>query len=231
MPQGSIPSHDSLIPQQPLPSGADAFARQAQCLFDGQPKDEEAVAAAFEGCDDVFDKVAAGLYSLASMLVGEGEDGGLLVVTAISTVEISAGQSPYEARENSRRALCAAAIETLVQRQPGCLDAPEDLEPVVTCIEDDDLDAAGSYGEELERMIAGPDRDRVRNWLESLPVVLRTVFVLRAVAGFSAPETALLLAAHGGPNATGWTPEAVREFFRQGLCSLASQLLHETTAQ
>jgi hypothetical protein len=55
---------------------------------------------------------------------------------------------------------------------------------------------------------------------------MRTVFVLRAVAGLSAVETASLLKAHGGPQAASWTPEATREVFRQGLCSLASQLLH-----
>jgi len=65
----------------------------------------------------------------------------------------------------------------------------------------------------------------VRNWLASLPTAARTIFVLRAVAGFTAAETAGLLAAHGGPQATGWTADAVREFFRQGLCSLASQLI------
>jgi len=75
-------------------------------------------------------------------------------------------------------------------------------------------------------MIAGPERDRVRNWLASLPTTLRTVFVLRAVAGFSAAETAGLLQAHSGSQAAPWTLEAVREVFRQALCSLASQLLH-----
>ena len=75
-------------------------------------------------------------------------------------------------------------------------------------------------------MMAGPDRDLVRNWLESLPTELRTIFVLRAVAGFSAPETAALLAEHGGSLAAGWTADAVRELFRQALCSLASQVLH-----
>jgi hypothetical protein len=54
---------------------------------------------------------------------------------------------------------------------------------------------------------------------------VRTVFVLRAVAGFCAFETAELLAAHGGPLAAGWNADAVRSVFRQGLCSLASQLL------
>ena len=80
--------------------------------------------------------------------------------------------------------------------------------------------------QDLERMIAGPDRGRVRTWLASLPPAIRTIFVLRAVAGFTAPETASLLVAHAGSAAAGWTLEDVRELFRQGLCSLASQVLH-----
>ena len=99
---------------------------------------------------------------------------------------------------SSRRALCTAAIQILEQRTPGCLAAPAQLQPVSTCIEDDDLDAAGVTGEELETMMAGPDRDRVRNWLASLSTVTRVIFVLRAVAGFSSPETAAMLAANGG---------------------------------
>jgi len=224
-------SLDSLIPPQPLPCGADAFARQVTSLLDGQPKDEPTVARAFEGMDDMFDRVAAGLYSLASMLIGEGEEGARLVETAIAVAEVPAGADPREARQSSRRALAAAALESLARLDPKSLAAPEGLEPAQTCIDDDDLDAAGEYGEELERMIAGPDRDRVREWLESLPTALRTVFVLRAVAGLAAPETAALLAAHGGPQASGWTPDAVREFFRQGLCSLASQLLQATAVR
>jgi DNA-directed RNA polymerase specialized sigma24 family protein len=225
----SIPSLESLIPPQPLPCGADAFARQVENLLDGRPKDDATVARAFEGMDDMFDKIAAGLYSLASMLVGEGEDGVRLVETTIATAEVS--RNPRDGRQNSRRALAAAAIEILARRDPAALAAPEALEPARTCIEDDDLDAAGEYGEELERMIAGPDRDRVRNWLESLPTALRTIFVLRAVAGLSAGETAALLAAHGGSAAAGWTAETVREDFRQGLCSLASQLIHATAVR
>ncbi|MGB6687948.1 MAG: hypothetical protein WBE76_08910 [Terracidiphilus sp.] len=231
MPRESNLSLDSLIPPLPLPCGADDFARQVQSMLDGQPKDDGAVARTFESLDDMFDKIAAGLYSLASMLVGEGEEGACLVETAIAAAEAPASADPREARQNSRRALAAAALETLARRNPRSLAAPEGLEPVRTCIDDDDLDAAGEYGEELERMIAGPDRDRVRNWLESLPAALRTIFVLRAVAGFTASETAALLVAHGGPQAAGWTADAVREFFRQGLCSLASQLLQATAVR
>ena len=181
--------------------------------------------------ESMFDIIAAGLYSLASMLVGEGEDGIRLVETAVARAKVSARSSVEEAHRSSRMALATAAIELLAERDPEGLAAPEDLEHAVTCLEDDDLDAAAEARESMERMIAGPDRDRVRAWLESLPTTLRTIYVLRAVAGFSAADTAGLLAAHGGPRAAGWTPEAVRELFRQGLCSLASQLIHATAGQ
>jgi DNA-directed RNA polymerase specialized sigma24 family protein len=118
-----------------------------------------------------------------------------------------------------------AALRLLAGRDAESLAAPEGLEHVDTCIEDDDLDAAASAREELHRMMAGPDRDRVRTWLESLPTAMRAIFVLRAVAGYSATETAALLAQDGGSKAAGWTGEAVRELFRQGLCSLASQMI------
>jgi hypothetical protein len=220
---------DNNISAQPAPADAQQFAERIHSLLDGKPKDEATVAKALDGLDEMFDLIAAGLYSLASMLVGEGEDSIRLVETAVANAEVSPGSGPAESRQNSRRALCAAALDTLAARDASSLAAPEGLEHAATCIGDDDLDAAGVSSDELERMIAGPDRDRVRNWLESLHPTLRTIFVLRAVAGFTAAETAGLLQAHGGPKATGWTPDAVRELFRQGLCSLASHVLHEAT--
>jgi hypothetical protein len=130
------------------------------------------------------------------------------------------------ARQSSSRALSAAAIELLARRDPGCLEAPAGLTADSICIDDDDLAAAGISRDELKSMISGSERDRVRSWLAGLPATLRTVFVLRAVAGFSAAETSGLLKDHGGAQASEWTLEAAREVFRQGLCSLASQLLH-----
>lgn len=222
-----LTANDSLIPHPPVPAHAREFSERVHGLLDGQPKDEATVAKALAGLDDMFDLIAAGLYSLASMLVGEGEESISLVETAVANAEISPGLNPVEGRKNSRRALAAAALDTLTRRDPASLAAPEGLEHVATCIDDDDLDAGAVSNEELERMISGPDRDRVRTWLESLAAAPRTIFVLRAVAGFSPAETASLLQAHGGPQAHGWTAEAVRELFRQGLCSLASHVLHE----
>ena len=177
------------------------------------------------GLKEIFELVAAGLYSLSSMLVGEGEESARLVEEAIATTQVSPCADPQEARRNCRRALAIAALKLLAERCPGCLAAPQGLAPASTCIEGDDLASAGISAEELNRMIRGPERGRVREWLDSLPAWMRTVFVLRAVAGFNAAETAELLQAYGGARAAAWTPEVVSEVFRQGLCSLASQVL------
>ena len=200
-----IPENSSLIPPQPLPEGAK---------------------------EQTFEEIATGLYSLASMLVGEGED-------SIGLVENGSGHRRrfcvLHRRSKPAAALTLrsanAAVELIAQRDPEGLAAPVDLEHAVTCIEDDDLDAAAEAREAMERMIAGPDRDRVRTWLESLPTALRTIYVLRAVAGFSAPTPPPCWPPTVDRRAAGWTPEAVRELFRQGLCSLASQLIHATAGQ
>jgi hypothetical protein len=214
-----------------MPADADRIADRAEGLPAGRRKGEATVDHALEGMDGMFDDIAARLYSLASMLAGEGEDSIRLVETAVATADVSSCTDAGEANRSSRQALVTAAIELIADRDPGLLAAPDDLEHAVTCIEDDDLDAAAEAREAMERMIAGPDRDRVRNWLERLSTAMRTVYVLRAVAGFSAAETAALLAAHGGARAAGWNADAVRELFRQALCSLASQLIHATAGR
>lgn len=219
-------SKEVLIPKQPVPDGAEEFSRTIGGLLDGQPKDEAAVTEALSGMDAMLDMIAAGLYSMASMLVGEGEDSIRLVETAIARTDIPKGGDAIQARQNSRKALCIAGVELIAQRNPGSLAAPAWLEHVSTCIEDDDLESAGISHAELESMLAGPNRQNVKNWIESLATETRVIFVMRAVAALSAPETATILAEHGGQGAERWNADAVREIFRQGLCSLASQLIH-----
>ena len=224
-------SKDSLIPQTPIPAGAEEFSKKVKGLLDGQPKDEATVSKALEGMDTMFDAIASGLYSMASMLVGEGEDSMKLVETAVERTDLSACSEPAEARRSSRRALCLAAIELIASREPGSLAAPEQLVHASTCIEDDDLESAGISRAELENMLTGPNRASIKSWIESLPTETRVIFVLRAVAGFSTEDSAAMLAGHGGESAKGWTGDAVREIFRQGLCSLASQLIQATTTK
>lgn len=219
-----------LVPADPLPPGAHEFSKKVTTLLDGQPKDEATVSEALAGHDELLDAIAAGMYTLASMLVGEGEESVRVIETSIAKSELTFRSDPEESRRNSRRALAAASIRLLTAREPGCLDAPVGMEFPHTCIEDDELDAAGVSSEQLQTMIEGRDRSRVRAWLESLPVQQRVVFVMRAVAGMTTRDVAALLEANGGPGAAGWTFEHVREVFRQALCSLASQLLHASHA-
>lgn len=181
--------------------------------------------------NDMFDRIGANLYTVASMLVGQGEESIQLVEKAIATAEVASSDNAGQALKKDQLALCRAAIDVLRRRNPGSLSAPAGLAQAHTCIEDDDLDAAGVSRDDLSKMIAGPDRDRLRAWLGGLSDELRVVFVLRAVAGFTSAETASLLASHGAPSVTVWTAEAVREVFRQALCSLASQLLHATVTR
>jgi DNA-directed RNA polymerase specialized sigma24 family protein len=231
MAEGTRTSDQSLITANPLPPGAEEFACRVHGLLDGRPKDDATVAQALEGLDGMFDVIAGKLYSLASMLVGEGEDSIRLVETAVANADVSACSSAEEARHSSRMALATAAIELIAERNPAQLAAPAAVEPAVTCIDDDDLDAAADAREAMERMIAGPDRERVREWLESLSPATRVIYVLRAVAGLTTSETAALLATHGGPATAPWSPDPVRELFRQALCSLASQLIHATAGK
>ena len=226
-----IPSQDSLIPPMPIPEGARAFSQRVHGLLDGQPKDDATVAQALEGMDGMLDVIAAKFYTIASMLVGEGEESIRLVEKAIATTEVSDCHDPVHGRKLTHRALCVAALEYIAQHDPQGLAAPEHAAAKMpgnrpSCIDDDDLQSAGVSSTELERMISGPDRDRVREWLAKLPTAQRTVFALRAVSGFTTAETAELLAEHGGAEAVGWTADAVSESFRMGLCSLASQLLN-----
>ena len=233
MDHNSASPASSLFAPQPIPDGAEAFSRQVHTLLDGRPKDEATVNRALEGMDAVFDRIAAGLYTLASMLVGEGEESVRLVETAIATADVASCATPLEGRRSSRGALAQAAIAAIERRQPGSLAAPACIASHPSCMEDDDLEAAGTSAEELEHMLAGPDRHRLRAWLAELPTPVRTVFALRAVAGLTAPEIAALLAAPASPSSTQsvWTADAVRDLFRQGLCSLASQLFHASAAR
>jgi DNA-directed RNA polymerase specialized sigma24 family protein len=227
MPSNPISLDRSFVSAEPLhPQGA-AFFEQVTGMLDGQPHDPAAVEAALSDWDGMLEKIAAELYRISSMLLGEGEESIRLIEQVVATVDLPACHDHLEARHNSRLALSAQAIALLASRDAAALAAPaEEASGPVSCIEDDDLSAAGVTPDELERMISGPEGRRLRDWLEGLSVPLRAVFVLRAVAGLSSPEVAGLLAEHGGASARDWTPDAVRSTFRQALCSLASQLIH-----
>ncbi len=177
----------------------------------------------------LLEEVAGDLYRIGSMMLGDGEETIGLIEQAVATAEIPSCCDGDQAIHNARVALAAAALELLSARGAAALAAPLGNFGPPNCIGDDDLSAAGVTPAELETLLTGPGRERLRGWLEGLPVVERAIFVLRAVAGLSTPEVAGLLALHGGQAARGWMPEAVSNLFRQALCSLASLLLLDST--
>ena len=80
--------------------------------------------------------------------------------------------------------------------------------------------------QQLDMLLGGSDGASMRKWLEGLGPVERSVFVLRAVLGRSAADSASALA-----QATGeaWTEPNIGGAYRTALCSLASSLVHSTS--
>jgi hypothetical protein len=231
MPTNPTSLNDEFMPQEPLHPQGEAFFAGVSGMLDGRPKDQSVVEARLSSWDGILEKMASDIYRISSMLLGEGEDSVRLIEQIIAKMDISSCRDHADARHKSRLLLGSEAIAILARRDSVALSAPLDESGPASCIEEDDLAAAGVTPEELERMIAGPESHLLRNWLEGLTVSLRAIFVLRAVAGLSSPEVAGLLAEYGGPAAQDWTPDAVRSAFRQALCSLTSQLIHATATR
>ena len=232
MPANSPSFDDKFIPETPLhPEGA-AFLKEVTGMLDGRPKESDEIEATLSGWDGFLEKIGAELYHIASMLVGEGEDAIRLIEQVVANVDLPGCCDQADARHKGRILLAKDAIADLRQRDAiahtESLSAPAEESGPVSCIEDDDLSAAGVSTAELEQMISGPDSHRLRDWLEGLPASLRVVFVLRAVAGLSSAEVSELLSEDVDP---AWTADGVRSTFRQALCSLASQLIHTAAAR
>lgn len=181
--------------------------------------------------DGVLDQIAAEQYRIASMLLGEGETAIAAIEAVVAGIDLDSCADAADARHQARTLLAEDAIASLATHDPCSLAAPEAESGPVSCIEDDDLSAAGVTHAELEQMISGPQSHRLREWLEGLAPQLRVIFVLRAVAGLNSSEVAGLISRNGGDEAKNWTADSVRISFRQALCSLASQLIHLTAAR
>ncbi len=70
----------------------------------------------------------------------------------------------------------------------------------------------------------GGERQKLRSWLDELPMGQRAVFVLRAVLGRTNAAAAEEIGRVSG--SAGWTAGYVSLVFRSALCSLANQLAH-----
>lgn len=171
---------------------------------------------------------AVELYQVAALMLGSEADALTLVEETFSGIEIDPCEQEEVASALVRRQLVGAVMAKMHQSDPQAFLAPPASDAVsATCIEDDDLSAAGLTQADLTELINGTGRDEMRAWLEKLPLAQRAIFVQRAVLGWDNGTTAETLRQDSG---SGWQPQQVSEVFRQALCSLANALVHSAAA-
>ena len=173
----------------------------------------------------VIESAARELYQTAALFIGDPDEATQLVEQTVANVEIDPCADGDAARQVANRDLIHRTLERVAAKWPTQMH-PTAAADLGGCVETDDLSAAGVTREQLETMISGVGRSRMRQWLEGLGPAERVVFVLRAVLGRSGPEsTTLLRETTSDP----WTEAQVGGAYRAALCSLASSLVHATS--
>ena len=184
------------------------------------------------GTSTVHDS-AMELFQTAAMLLGQEQEAVSVVEEVVAAAKSDLCADPQAAHRETREQVIAASLKRLASHPGGGLDAglaADEISPS-TCIESDDLSAAGLSPKQLEGLIEGPGSGRLRGWLDQLSPALRAVFVLRAVLGQGNQATSNALRDSGSSGAEGWTPAKVSLVFRQALCSLANSLVHAGAAE
>jgi hypothetical protein len=177
-------------------------------------------------CNDtaLFESAARELYQTAALFVGDEAEATNLVEETVASVEIDPCADGEAARSIASDDLVQRALARLAVLHPARMHSTAAAD-LGGCVETDDLSAAGITQEQLDRLLSGSDRAHMRNWLEGLGPVERSVFVLRAVLGRTGTQAADLLRRATGDS---WTEAYVGGAYRAALCSLASSLVHST---
>jgi DNA-directed RNA polymerase specialized sigma24 family protein len=172
---------------------------------------------------------AVELYQLAALMLGDESQAIELVEATVAQTNIDPCTEVEASVQAARIRLVRTAIARLSQADPGSFDAPVvSGEARGGCIEDDDLSSVEVSASQIAGMISGPGRRTLRDWLNKLPVAQRAVFVERAILGW---DNAAAAASLSDAASRSWQPNQVSDLFRQALCSLASSLVHATTAR
>ncbi|HTZ58833.1 MAG TPA: hypothetical protein VMB49_12075 [Acidobacteriaceae bacterium] len=170
------------------------------------------------------------LFQIAALLLGNEQEAVSLVEETLARVETDPCAEVTLAYAEARTLLVRTAVQRMAGRHPEAFAVPVAQPADNTCIETDDLAAAGLTGEQFGAMISGPGRAGMREWLDRLAPALRAVFVLRAVAGQNGEQTAESLRLSGATGAQAWRRDQVGRAYRQALCSLATCLMSAQTA-
>ena len=170
---------------------------------------------------------AAELYQLAALMLGDESEALSLVESTVAEVEVDPCAAEDEGIDTARHHLIEAAVARMSETDPEGFAVPAQADGPATCIEDDDLSAAGISAAQIAELVNGAASggDRLRAWLDQLPPVQRAIFVQRAVLGWDNGVTAASLANGVGAQPK-WSAAQVSDSFRQALCSLANALVH-----
>jgi hypothetical protein len=172
------------------------------------------------------------LFQTAALILGQEQEAVSVIEEVVGALKADPCVDPQGAYRETRELVIAASLQRLAHHSAGGLDAgvaADEVSPS-TCIESDDLSAAGLNTKQLEGLVGGPG-NRLRGWLDQLSPALRAVFVLRAVLGQGNLDAATALRQSGSAGAEGWTAAKVSLVFRQALCSLANSLVHAGAAE
>lgn len=169
------------------------------------------------------------LFQVAALMLGDEEQAVSLVERAFAEVQADPCADAGAAGEQARPRLIATALTRLASQHPEAFAAPPQVMEDSTCIDTDDLSAAGISGDHLAALLNGPGTEpgpgMMREWVESLTPSFRAIFVLRAVAGQTADEALASLRQSGAPGVAGWRREHISVAYRRALCMLASFLV------
>ena len=170
------------------------------------------------------------LFQIAALMLGDEQEAVSLVEEVVAKVDADPCAEGILAYAEARTLLVRTAVQRMAGLYPGAFVVPASQPVDAVCLETDDLGAAGLSGDQFGALISGAGRAGMREWLERLAPALRTIFVLRAVAGQDGEQTAESLRQSGATGAQAWRRDQVGTAYRQALCSLASCLMSAQTA-
>ena len=173
---------------------------------------------------------AVQLFQIAALMLGDEQEAVSLVEETVAKVETDPCAEATVAYAEARSLLVHTAMQRMAGLYPEAFAVPTPEPGSAACIETDDLGAAGLTGDQFGALFSGAGRAGMREWLDRLAPALRTVFVLRAVAGQDGEQTAESLRRSGARGAQAWRRDQVGTAYRQALCSLATCLISSHTA-
>lgn len=162
------------------------------------------------------------MFQTAALIMGSEADALEVVEQSIASVEVDPCADGAAARALHSRSVVEMALRHLARTQSAAMH-PAAAADLGGCVETDELSAAGITRAQLDDLLTGSSRQRMRQWLEGLQPVERVVFVLRAILGHTGAEVGTLLATATGES---WSEGNVGGAYRSALCSLASSLVH-----